>query len=579
MLKVTVAEKGGLEHEHLFDVTAVTIGRVQGNLIVLPKPNVSKRHAMVQVEGGSVVLTDLKSTNGTYVNGRRITGPRQLSPEDRVYIGDYILRFSEVQGTTGVHEPTPLPPPPEDLAQYRATVAMPALTVEPPPPPPEASQPDVPVPLDLEVEVEAPPSQESVEQPVTSRVAPTTPSAVPPPPPPAEKPSPSPEVSVSVPSRLSAVSRRPATAQDLSAPERYVKALGLLAEAAAGTVFAGIDPTTQEITDEVWQRLSNGVMRLVDHLRREGRIGPDVDPYEVTQDLLYEFLGLGPFEELLADETIHGMMTIGREQVFVCRGDRVDRVVRGFSSQRGQDRVLERLANLAGVSREALGQASVQAALLEGFSLQVVNPPVAVGGRVIRLERCVLRHPAWSEWVSEGRVPEPEADLLRQAVLDRQGVALAGGTPAQRRAFALALLGTLPGNFRVVVLDGGPGGADAGSGVIRLDRRALAAMGPAAAALLASLRPDLVVAVDLEVDDLPLLARQSLAGSGLLAGWSADDGDSSPAALLDTMLMLAIPGLPENGARSMARRMVRQVARLESDPAGGCRLASLRTPG
>jgi len=578
MLKVTVAEKGGLEHEHLFDVTAVTIGRVQGNLIVLPKPNVSKRHAMVQVEGGTVVLTDLKSTNGTYVNGRRITGPRQLSAEDRVYIGDYILRFSEVHGTTGVHEPTPLPPPPEEMAQYRATVAMPALDVEPPPPPPEASQPSMEVPLDLEVEVEAPPSQESVEQPITSRVAPTTPSATPPPPPPAKAPAP-PEVSVSVPSRLSAVSRRPLEAGDLTAPERYVKAMELLAEAARNSVFAGIDPATHEITDEAWQRLSDGVMRLVDRLRREGRIGPEVDPYEVTQDLLYEFLGLGPFEELLADETLHGMMTIGKDQVLACRGDRVDRIAKGFSSREGQDRVLERLATLAGLPREALGQAFVQATLMEGFSLQVVNPPVAVGGRVIRVERCLLKHPAWSEWISEGRVPQPEADLLRQSILDRQGVALLGGTPAQRRGFAMALLSTLPGNFRVAVLDGGPGGTEAGSGLIRLDRRALAEMGPAGATLLASLRPDLVVAVDLQVDDLPLLARQSLSGSGLLAGWSAGDGDSSPVSHLEAMLMLAIPGLPENGARSMARRMVRQVACLETVPAGGCRLASLRSPG
>jgi len=580
MLKVTVAEKGGLEHEHLFDVNAVTIGRVQGNLIVLPKPNVSKRHAMVQVEGGTVVLTDLKSTNGTYVNGRRITGPRQLSPEDRVYIGDYILRFSEVQGATGMVEPTPLPPPPspEEVVQYRATVAMPALDMQPPPPPPEASQPAAEVALDLEVEVEAPPSQESVEQPVTSRVAPTTPSSKPLPNEPAGRPTVHPEVSV--PSRLSAVARRSAEAGDLSASSRYVKAMEILWSVALGTVFAGIDAATQEITDDEWQRLSDGVMRLVDQLRREGRIGPEVDPYQVTQDLLYEFLGLGPFEELLADESLHGMMTIGRDQVFRCMGDRVERVVKGYASDDGQYRVLERLVALAGLPREAMKEPYLLTTLLDGFAMQVINPPIALGGRVIRVERHAPQHPGWADLVSSGRVAQEDAEAMRQVLLGRQGLVLEGGTAVQRRGLALALLGSLPGNLRVVVLDGGLDRAVAGSGLIRLDRRALLAMDQAAAAdLLDSLHPDVVAAVDLLPDDLPLLARQSLAGSGLLLGWKGGGEweGSDPASRMEAMLMLAIPGLAESGARSLAHRMTtRQVAMLEPDPAGGFRLAIWR---
>ncbi len=69
----------------------LTLGRVQTNDIVLPRGNVSKRHARMVCKDGKCILVDLKSTNGTFVNGRRMSAPRVIHPDDVIHIGDFKL--------------------------------------------------------------------------------------------------------------------------------------------------------------------------------------------------------------------------------------------------------------------------------------------------------------------------------------------------------------------------------------------------------------------------------------------------------------------------------------------------------
>jgi hypothetical protein len=73
--------------------TGVTIGRSRGCEVVLDDPNVSRQHAEVRPRGGSWVVTDLGSTNGSNLNGRRLTSPEVLKPGDELDIGTTTLRF------------------------------------------------------------------------------------------------------------------------------------------------------------------------------------------------------------------------------------------------------------------------------------------------------------------------------------------------------------------------------------------------------------------------------------------------------------------------------------------------------
>jgi hypothetical protein len=69
-----------------------TLGR--GDVeIVLEDPFASSRHARIERQGGAMVLEDLGSTNGTYLNDELLAGPQPLHTGDRVRIGDSVFRF------------------------------------------------------------------------------------------------------------------------------------------------------------------------------------------------------------------------------------------------------------------------------------------------------------------------------------------------------------------------------------------------------------------------------------------------------------------------------------------------------
>jgi len=72
--------------------TDTKIGRANGNDLVIDSERVSRFHAMLTVGNGAVWLRDLQSSNGTFVNGKRVTS-RALSNGDTIQIGDCQIRF------------------------------------------------------------------------------------------------------------------------------------------------------------------------------------------------------------------------------------------------------------------------------------------------------------------------------------------------------------------------------------------------------------------------------------------------------------------------------------------------------
>jgi pSer/pThr/pTyr-binding forkhead associated (FHA) protein len=70
-----------------------TIGRSRQCDVVLNDPNVSRTHAEIRPRGGSWVLSDLGSTNGSSLNRRRIERPEVLKPGDEIEVGTSLITF------------------------------------------------------------------------------------------------------------------------------------------------------------------------------------------------------------------------------------------------------------------------------------------------------------------------------------------------------------------------------------------------------------------------------------------------------------------------------------------------------
>ena len=110
------------------------VGRGAGSDIQLPEGSVSSRHAQLERAGGGWRLTDLQSTNGTFVNGRRIQRV-EVNPGDRIRFGDVGMKFSQDSPQSVLRSPGAVIP---------ATAAMPRRP-DPTPTPQPPQQPRAPV--------------------------------------------------------------------------------------------------------------------------------------------------------------------------------------------------------------------------------------------------------------------------------------------------------------------------------------------------------------------------------------------------------------------------------------------------
>ena len=134
----------GKVHEMVKDV--ITLGRDVSNDIVINDAEVSRNHARLTAQSGSYLMEDLASTNGTFVNGQRLIGPKLLNPGDVVGLGEtVVLEFGIVASDAGatVIAAAPMAPRAADhvTAPPRMPDPQPIYTPDPEPVPQTMAQP------------------------------------------------------------------------------------------------------------------------------------------------------------------------------------------------------------------------------------------------------------------------------------------------------------------------------------------------------------------------------------------------------------------------------------------------------
>ncbi|MCP4426735.1 MAG: FHA domain-containing protein [Chloroflexi bacterium] len=81
--------------DHALADNVSTIGRAVENDIVVSSKRVSREHARTRRQGWRIMLEDLGSANGTFLNGERIQGPKQLRDGDQIKVGDVVFNFHD----------------------------------------------------------------------------------------------------------------------------------------------------------------------------------------------------------------------------------------------------------------------------------------------------------------------------------------------------------------------------------------------------------------------------------------------------------------------------------------------------
>lgn len=510
MFTILIQEKGGEQRRMVFNKSEVTIGRVQGNDVVLGKGNVSKRHARIVLKDSKFIIVDLKSTNGTYVNGRKITSPLVVKNSDKIYIGDFIVGVDEATNAEGdgPSEITTSPPSPNIMQQLDpdalhtgdaggetslSPVVAPARSLPPRPAPGNPGR-EVPGPRTRELGPPPPvapaaarsqtglssPGRPSGALPPTAAMPPLSP--VPPPPPgiihsAAESPALAPVVPIADrPDR----NDKP---QVRSAPVAIAGTLKVAARSVAAAIKRSVhlDPLDPKVVkqldlqagildslrakltldsvpigrlgeEELWQKAERVTIDLVENLEGAGELPKYVDQDVLIKDTLNEALGLGPLEDLLADETIDEVLIDRRDRVVVGAGGVLRGSGKAFSSEEVFERVVKRLVHEAGSAIDD-NTPIVDVRMRDGTRLTAALPPVSTRGACLVLKKPAQPTPALAELVQSGVLSSGMAAFLATCIVARRNILVCGGPGSGKAVIVAALAAAAPAGERVVSVE------------------------------------------------------------------------------------------------------------------------------
>jgi pSer/pThr/pTyr-binding forkhead associated (FHA) protein len=99
MSKLVVLNSAVTVRSHELKVDKTTIGRVDDNTFQIPDASVSSHHCEILLRGSAVVVKDLNSTNGTFINGTQITGESELKSGQTLRLGQVELRLENGAAT------------------------------------------------------------------------------------------------------------------------------------------------------------------------------------------------------------------------------------------------------------------------------------------------------------------------------------------------------------------------------------------------------------------------------------------------------------------------------------------------
>jgi pilus assembly protein CpaF len=392
MFTIIISEKGGADRREAFDRNEINVGRVQGNDLMLAKGNVSKHHARLLFRDGRFIVTDLKSTNGTYVNGRKISQATIVREGDKIYVGDFVLRLET--GRAEAQEVAAQGTPARGSARVPATTRAASASSPPieraPAPVPSGqasaaasgsgSSPVSPIrrategqssvshvshfPLEREPDSESAPDllAEMAPSPGVPK-ADSSPSSP-------DRTGPTP---VSKAADSSSVSRAPAAETARQAAHR--RALATLLDRVADAVDLTILATATTVDPTLSQRIEVAVQSQAKGLRSSGEVD-SIDVDQLARDAVRELLGLGPLGPLLEDDDT--------SEIHVARFDSVLAVGSGqpafssppFSSEESLARAVRRLVAQSGEPVRP-GEGTIERKLARGGSLVALAPSVA----------------------------------------------------------------------------------------------------------------------------------------------------------------------------------------------------------
>lgn len=403
MFSIVVQGPEGETQHFSFDKDEVSIGRHSSADIQLKPDNVSKQHARIVFREGRYFIIDRKSTNGTFVNGKRVTAPISLKGGDKIFVGDFSLTFvnpldQAKPKATEPDAPKPLPAMPTPADILPKAVAAPATPVAAPKP--------------LEILPEDAQDASSAEQETIE-----------------------PEL----------IDETPVDPLNELRLELYTAA-SQYDDINSPDIFCNYNLDNEELANKIEEKLKAEI---------ETRLGTTVGATQkelLAETLLDELLGFGLLEKHLDDAEVEEILVNGHLRVLVTRNGVKEVVEDRFSCEESLFNVTSRLMAQCG---EGIGEeiAMVDGTLPDGTQVTTLLPPYSQTGIVLRLVKAPRTQETLGTLRTEGVLNEMLQTALQEALKSKKTILVTAQHPTDRLQLVQALASEISPRERLALFN------------------------------------------------------------------------------------------------------------------------------
>ncbi|MBQ3098040.1 MAG: Flp pilus assembly complex ATPase component TadA [Kiritimatiellae bacterium] len=500
------------------------IGRANGSEILLTAGRVSRRHAKLVRSGGVLVLLDVGSSYGTYLNDERLEAnvPMVLSPGDRVKIEGYVLGLGECIGVEPSGAQTP-----SDVKDEQPSVPRQAVQA-------------------MRVASDAGKSRHE-EEPCS--------------------------VSVS----LSEFGEEFKDADVL-----YTEDCMLLKRKLHTRILTEMnlsEDALKEFADEsMMSKLETCVDATLKAFRHE--LPSNITLSAFRQALMDELVGYGPLSPILRSPKISEIMVNGPDRIFVeSKGKLMETGVR-FFNERHLIQIIQRIVEPLG---RHVDDASpmVDARLPDGSRVNAIIPPLALDGASLTIRKFADKKLTTDDLIGFGSMTKEMALFLEEAVRARRNILVSGGTGSGKTTLLNVLSQFIPQGERVVTVEDSAELKLSHRNIVRLEARPANIEGKGRVAIrdlvinCLRMRPDRIIVGECRgAEALDMLQAMNTGHDGSLTTAHANNPRDA-LSRLENMVMMAGFELPSSAIREQIASAIHLIVQQTRLPDGSRKIVTI----
>lgn len=304
--------------------------------------------------------------------------------------------------------------------------------------------------------------------------------------------------------------------------------------------------------DSELRRETEALIREI--IGRETALPDAIDHETLVREVLNEAVGLGPLEELLADDSITEIMVNRFDEIYIERAGRLVRHPTIFTSDRAVLGVIERIVTPIG-RRIDESSPMVDARLKDGSRVNAIIPPLAIKGPTLTIRKFSRRALTADDLIGFNAVSPDMAEFMRMAVLHRKNIIISGGTGSGKTTLLNVLSNFIPDGERIITIEDAAELRLAHSHLINLEARPANAEGRGQVAIrdlvknALRMRPDRIVVGECRGGEaLDMLQAMNTGHEGSLTTLHANSPRDG-LARLETLVLMAGMDLPLSAIR------------------------------